>query len=158
MASKILIVDDEPAIVEYLVERLEGLGYVTVTAHNGREALERVAAEAPDLVLLDWVMPVVDGLTVCRTLKRRDETRRIPVLIMTALDGMDSSIKGIEAGADDFLTKPVNERQLIARIQTALKACATADEVRALFAAERGDTELARANDLLERALAKLDV
>ena len=83
MASKILIVDDEPAIVEYLVERLEGLGYVTVTAGNGREALERVAAEAPDLVLLDWVMPVVDGLTVCRTLKRKDATRLIPVLIMT---------------------------------------------------------------------------
>ena len=121
MASKILIVDDEPGIVEYLVETLEGLGYVTVTAGNGREALEKVAAEAPDLVLLDWIMPVVDGLTVCRTLKRRDATRLIPVLIMTSLDGMDSRIKGIEAGADDFLTKPVNERQLIARIQTALR-------------------------------------
>jgi DNA-binding response OmpR family regulator len=121
MASKILIVDDEPGIVEYLVETLEGLGYVTVTAGDGREALEKVAAEAPDLVLLDWIMPVVDGLTVCRTLKRRDETRLIPVLIMTSLDGMDSRIKGIEAGADDFLTKPVNQRQLIARIQTALR-------------------------------------
>jgi CheY-like chemotaxis protein len=121
VTSKILIVDDEPAIREYLADVLGSLGYVTEAAGDGREALERVAAGAPDLVLLDWVMPVIDGLTVCRTLKDGDETRLIPIVIMTALDGMDSRIKGIEAGADDFLSKPVNERQLIARIQTALK-------------------------------------
>jgi DNA-binding response OmpR family regulator len=121
MASRILIVDDEPAIVEYLAEVLHGLGYVTATAGDGREALERIATEVPDLVLLDWVMPIMDGLQVCRALKENDRTRLIPVVIMTSLDGMDSRIKGIEAGADDFLTKPLNERQLIARVQTALR-------------------------------------
>ncbi len=118
--SKILIVDDEPFNVDYLEQELEDLGYVTVSARDGREALEKVAAEQPDLILLDVMMPVMDGLTVCRLLKGSEETRLIPVVIMTALDGIEERIKGIEAGADDFLTKPLNQRELIARIQTAL--------------------------------------
>ena len=77
--------------------------------------------EAPDLILLDVMMPIMDGLTTCRILKEDDETRLIPIVIMTALDGFDARIKGIEAGADDFLIKPVNQRELLARIQTALR-------------------------------------
>jgi CheY-like chemotaxis protein len=119
--SKILIVDDEPFNVDYLEQELEDLGYITVSARNGREALEHVAREAPDLILLDIMMPVMDGLTVCRILKGDDETRLIPIIIMTALDDLEDRITGIEAGADDFLTKPVNQRELLARIQTALR-------------------------------------
>jgi CheY-like chemotaxis protein len=84
--SKILIVDDEPFNVDYLEQELEDLGYVTVSASNGREALDKVAVEAPDLILLDVMMPIMDGLTVCRILKGNDETRLIPIVIMTALD------------------------------------------------------------------------
>ena len=119
--SKILIVDDEPFNVDYLEQELEDLGYVTESARNGREALEKVAVEAPDLILLDVMMPIMDGLTTCRILKEDDETRLIPIVIMTAMDGFDARIKGIEAGADDFLIKPVNQRELLARIQTALR-------------------------------------
>ncbi len=119
--SRILIVDDEPFNVDYLEQELEDLGYQTVSASNGKEALDKVAAGPPDLILLDVMMPVMDGLTACRILKDRDETRLIPVVIMTALDGIEDRIKGIEAGADDFLTKPVNPRELLARIQTSLK-------------------------------------
>ncbi|MBI3457331.1 MAG: response regulator [Candidatus Rokubacteria bacterium] len=125
--SKILIVDDEPFNVDYLEQELEDLGYETVSAANGKEALEQVAAEAPDLVLLDVMMPGMDGFAVCRTLKEHDETRLIPVVIMTALDGVEDRIKGIEAGADDFLTKPVNQRELVARIQTTLRLKHTVD-------------------------------
>jgi class 3 adenylate cyclase len=126
--SKILIVDDEPFNVDYLEQELEDLGYVTMSARNGREALEKVALEAPDLILLDVMMPIMDGLTMCRILKGDNETRLIPIVIMTALDGIEDRIKGIEAGADDFLTKPVNQRELLARIQTTLRLKHTVDQ------------------------------
>lgn len=119
--SRILIVDDEPEIVAYLAHVLAGLGHETMTAGNGGEALEALAVDPPDLVLLDILMPVMDGFAVCRALKSREATRLIPVVIMTALDGLDIRIKGLEAGADDVLVKPVNERELLARIQAALR-------------------------------------
>ncbi len=119
--AKILIVDDEPFNVDYLQQELEDLGYETISATNGQEALEKVAAEAPDLILLDVMMPVMDGFTACRILKANEATQLIPIIIMTVLGGTEDRIKGIEAGADDFLTKPVDRRELIARIQTAVK-------------------------------------
>ena len=121
MRSKILIVDDEPFNVDYLEQELEYLGYETICAANGEEALQKVKSDAPDLILLDVMMPVMDGLTVCRLLKEEEDTRLIPIVIMTALDGTEDRIAGIRAGADDFLTKPVDERELLARIETALK-------------------------------------
>src|SRR3989475_3736459 len=125
--SRILIVDDEPFNVDYLEQELEDLGYETVSARNGKEAIDKVATEGPDLILLDVMMPVMDGFTVCRAIKSNEETRLIPIVIMTAIDGIEDSIKGIEAGADDFLTKPVNPRELTARIQTTLKLKHTVD-------------------------------
>jgi DNA-binding response OmpR family regulator len=115
---------------------LEDRGYETISATNGQEALEKVAAEAPDLILLDVMMPVMDGFTVCCILKDHEETRLIPIIIMTALDAVADRIQGIKAGADDFLTKPVHEEELFARITTALKLKHTVDrrigELRAL--------------------------
>lgn len=119
--AKILIVDDEPFNVDYLQQELGDLGYETITAANGQEALEKVAAEAPDLILLDVMMPVMDGFTACRILKENEATQLIPVIIMTVLRETEDRIKGIEAGADDFLSKPVDRRELVARIQTAVK-------------------------------------
>ena len=121
-AHRILIVDDEPLNVDYLQQELEELGYDTMSARDGQEALECVATDPPDLILLDILMPIMDGFEVCRALKGDDATRLIPIVIMTTLDGIDDRIKGIEAGADDFLTKPVNQRQLIARLQTSLRS------------------------------------
>jgi DNA-binding response OmpR family regulator len=125
--STILIVDDEPFNVDYLEQELADLGYATSSATNGQEALAKVAADAPDLILLDVMMPVMDGFTVCRRLKEQDETRLIPIVIMTALDAKADRITGIQAGADDFLTKPVDEAELVARIETALKLKHTVD-------------------------------
>jgi adenylate cyclase len=119
--STILIVDDEPKNVDYLEQELEGFGYSTMSASNGAEALAIVEATPPALILLDVMMPVMDGFKTCSILKSSDETRLIPVIIMTALDAVEDRVKGIKAGADDFLTKPVDERELLARIETSLK-------------------------------------
>jgi adenylate cyclase len=124
---KILIVDDDRFAADYLEQDLEDLGYRTERASDGLEALNKVSSAAPDLILLDVVMPVMDGFTVCRLLKGNDDTRLIPIIVMTALDGVEDRIKAIELGADDVLVKPVNERHLMARIHTALRLKATMD-------------------------------
>jgi len=125
--AKILIVDDEPFNVDLLEQELEDLGYLTLTASNGQQAVDLVRSEAPDLVLLDVMMPVMDGFTACRLLKEDEATRLTPIIIMTALDRVDDRIKGIEAGADDFLTKPVNDQELLSRMRTALRMKAAVD-------------------------------
>ena len=125
--AKILIVDDDRLVADYLEQELEDYGYRTERAGDGVEALEKVASGAPDLILLDVMMPLMDGFTVCRVLKGNEETRLIPIIVMTALDGVEDRIKAVELGADDVLVKPVNQRHLIARIQTALRLKATMD-------------------------------
>jgi DNA-binding NarL/FixJ family response regulator len=126
--ARILIVDDEPLNVDYLEQELEGRGFETETAANGLEALEQVAASPPDLVLLDVMMPGMDGISVLRILKGDPETRLMPVVLMTALNAVEDRVRGIEAGADDFLSKPVDDRELLARINTALASKRAIDE------------------------------
>lgn len=118
--AKILTVDDEPFNRDILEQELADLGYQTICATSGQEALAKVAAEAPDVILLDVVMPGMDRFTVCRILKTQEETQLIPI-IMTALGQVEDRIQGIQAGADDFLTKPVNREELVARIRTSLR-------------------------------------
>src|SRR4029453_10269220 len=119
--AKILVVDDEVKNVKLLEALLLPRGYEIVKASNGEEALLQVQQERPDLILLDVMMPVMDGFEACRILKENADTRLIPVVIMTALGQVEDRIKGIEAGADDFLTKPVHRDELLARIQTSLR-------------------------------------
>jgi DNA-binding NarL/FixJ family response regulator len=126
--ARILIVDDEPLNVDYLEQELESLGFVTDTATDGLEALERVGVAPPDLVLLDVMMPRMDGISVLRILKDDPETRLIPVVLMTALNAVEDRVRGIEAGADDFLSKPVDDRELLARINTAISLKRAIDE------------------------------
>jgi DNA-binding response OmpR family regulator len=125
---KVLVVDDEPDIVRYLEHVLRRLGYETVSAGNGAEALEKAAADPPDLVLLDVMMPVMDGFAVCRALRASEATRLVPVVVMTALPGIDNRVKLLEHGADDVLAKPVDERELVARVQGALARKAELDQ------------------------------
>jgi DNA-binding NarL/FixJ family response regulator len=126
--ARILIVDDEPLNVDYLEQELESLGFLTETAGDGLEALDRVGAAPPDLVLLDVMMPRMDGISVLRILKDDPETRLIPVVLMTALNAVEDRVRGIEAGADAFLSKPVDDRVLLARINTALTLKRAIDE------------------------------
>lgn len=119
--AKILVADDDTNHVRLLEMLLRPRGYAMVMASNGTEALHQVYREHPDLILLDMMTPLVDGLEVCKLLKDHPETRLIPVVIMTALDHVEDRIKGIEAGADYFLTKPVHCDELLARIRTSLR-------------------------------------
>jgi DNA-binding response OmpR family regulator len=119
--ATILVVDDEPKNVKLLEALLTPRGYAVVKAYDGEEALRQVRRQRPDLILLDIMMPVMDGFEVCKRLKDDEETSLIPVVIMTALDGVEDRIKGIEEGADDFLTKPINRDELLARIRTSLR-------------------------------------
>lgn len=118
---KILIVDDEPFNVDYLEQELEDLEYDTVTAYNGKEALEQVTAESPDLVLLDIQMPIMDGFQVLSRLKANPNTRDIPVIVISAMSDMNSVVKGISIGAEDYLPKPFDPVLLKARISSSLE-------------------------------------
>ncbi len=118
---KILIVDDEPYNVDYLEQELEDLDYDTVSAFNGREALDQVADEAPDVVLLDIMMPEMDGFQVLGHLKSDGATRDIPVIVISALTDVDSMVRGIELGAEDYLPKPFSPTLLKARLKTSLR-------------------------------------
>jgi adenylate cyclase len=119
--ARILIVDDEPFNVDYLEQELEDLDYETVSAENGREALEQVAAEAPDAILLDIMMPEMDGFQVLEHLKANRALRDIPVIVISALDDIDNVVKGIEMGAEDYLSKPFDPVLLKARIGACLE-------------------------------------
>ena len=121
MASKILIVEDEPDIVELLVYNLHQAGFETNAVLNGADALEQVKIQQPDLVLLDLLLPEVDGLEVCRTLKRDPETTGIPIIMLTAKGEAIDRIVGLELGADDYITKPFSPREVLLRVRAVLR-------------------------------------
>ena len=118
---KILIVDDEPLNVKLLRAMLPVEKYICVLAYSGKTALEKAAEESPDLILLDVMMPVTDGFEVTKLLKSDPDLRDIPVILITAMVGDEYKIKGLEAGADEFLNKPINKAELLARIQSLLR-------------------------------------
>ncbi len=133
--QKVLVVDDTPQNVKLLADLLGVKGYAVATAVNGEEALARVAADAPDLVLLDVMMPGLSGYDVCTRLRADPRTALLPVVLVTSLDPQQERIKGIEAGADDFLPKPINQAELFARVRSLLRIKALQDEVRRQAAA-----------------------
>ncbi|MDD3043290.1 MAG: methanogen output domain 1-containing protein [Methanosarcinaceae archaeon] len=118
---KVLIVDDMPQNVELMEAFLATEPYELIRACDGKEALQQVKYENPDIVLLDVMMPVMDGFEVCRILKNDINTQFIPVLMLTALSELNDRIKGIDAGADDFLTKPINSMELKTRVKSLLR-------------------------------------
>ncbi|SDF83133.1 two-component system, cell cycle response regulator [Methanolobus vulcani] len=128
--DKVLIVDDEQAIVELMGLYLKS-DYDVIPAYSGQEALDKVKAEKPDIILLDVMMPDMNGYEVCRVLKTSVETQFLPVVMVTALSGKDDRIKGIEVGADEFLGKPVNRLELVTRVKSLLRIKHLQDKVLA---------------------------
>ncbi len=119
--AKILVVDDEPKNVKLLADLLTAKGYTAITASSGKEALTKVEAEKPDLVLLDVVMPEMSGYEVCRKIRANPSTEMLPIVMVTALDPGEERAKGLDSGADDFLTKPINQAELLARVRSLLR-------------------------------------
>jgi two-component system, OmpR family, response regulator VicR len=118
MAKKILVVDDEMPIAEILKYNLEEEGYQVVLAFNGEEALQKVATESPDLVILDIMMPQKDGYTACREIRQKSS---IPIIMVTAREDEVDKVLGLELGADDYVTKPFSAREVVARVKAALR-------------------------------------
>jgi adenylate cyclase len=125
-----LVVDDTPKNVKLLADLLTVKGYHVITAVSGREALAAMETDPPDLVLLDVVMPEMSGYEVCRALRAQSATAMLPVIMVTALDPAEERVKGIEAGADDFLTKPINQPELLARVKSLLRIKELYDKVQ----------------------------
>ncbi|MFG1496979.1 phosphate regulon transcriptional regulator PhoB [Saccharospirillum sp. HFRX-1] len=120
-ARSILIVDDESAIREVIAAALEMAGYRTLEAADATEAHALVVDQKPDLILLDWMMPQVSGIELARRLKRDPLTAEIPIIMLTAKGEEDHKITGLEAGADDYITKPFSPRELVARLKAVLR-------------------------------------
>ncbi|OGS06178.1 MAG: hypothetical protein A2204_05470 [Elusimicrobia bacterium RIFOXYA1_FULL_47_7] len=131
MHNNILVVDDEPQNIELLEALLEPMGHKVVKASNGAEAIDKLSGGQIDLVLLDIIMPGMSGYDVLDKIRANNRTRRIPVIMITAINGTDEKIKAIEAGCDDFITKPFDKHELIVRISSLLRIQALHDEVDA---------------------------
>ena len=128
--AKVLVVDDTPHNVKLLADLLTVKGFAVTTAASGEEALVKLAAETPDIVLLDVMMPGLSGYDVCRRIRADANTLLLPVVLVTSLDPQQERVKGIEAGADDFLAKPINQAELFARVRSLLRIKTLQDEVK----------------------------
>ena len=121
MKTRVLVVDDEPDAVELIEYNLNGAGYQVFTAANGTKALEMARRHQPDVIVLDLMLPEVDGIEVCKTLRRNPETTEIPILMLTAKADEIDQVIGLEVGADDYVTKPFSPRELVLRIKNILR-------------------------------------
>lgn len=121
MTTKILIVEDEPAIQTLLAYTLKQAGFAVLQAENAETAVEMINDKLPDLVLLDWMLPKMSGIEFARLLRRKERTKLLPIIMLTARTGESDKVSGLEIGADDYITKPFSPRELIARVRAVLR-------------------------------------
>jgi phosphate regulon transcriptional regulator PhoB len=127
MAAQVLVVEDEPDIRDLIVFHLEREGFRTRTARNGSDALKQVRSAPPDLVVLDLMLPELDGLEVCRRLRQDPSTAAVPVIMLTARGDETDRVVGLELGADDYITKPFSPKELVARVKAVLRRARPAE-------------------------------
>ncbi|MEI9994807.1 MAG: phosphate regulon transcriptional regulator PhoB [Rhizomicrobium sp.] len=149
LKPSVLIAEDEGALITLLRYNLEREGYRVLEAQDGEEALLIAAEEKPDLVLLDWMLPQLSGIEVCRRLRGRQETRNVPIIMLTARGEESDRIRGLDTGADDYLTKPFSMTELLARLRAVMR------RIRPSLAPDTvaiGDIEMDRAAHRVRRA------
>lgn len=120
-AAKLLLVEDDPSLAELLEYRFQAEGYAVRSTADGDEALVMAAEDAPDLVILDWMIEGTSGIEVCRRLRRDKATAHVPIIMLTARESEDDRIRGLDTGADDYVTKPFSPRELMARVAAVLR-------------------------------------
>ena len=120
-APKLLLVEDDTALAELLEYRFESEGYNVSVTPDGEEAMMLAAEDPPDLVILDWMIEGISGIEVCRRLRRDQATAHVPIIMLTAREAEDDRVRGLETGADDYLTKPFSPRELLARVSAVLR-------------------------------------
>lgn len=157
MVRKILVVDDEAVLVETIAYNLEQAGYQVITAADGASALQAAHREVPDLIILDIMLPEMDGLEVCRQLRRENSTATTPIMMLTAKSDEIDKVVGLEVGADDYVTKPFGRRELLARVRALLRR---SDYVplEAEKSAQETDNEVPRANRELVAGPLRIDL
>jgi len=128
MSNTIAIVEDEPNIVELVKYNLDREGYRTISANNGRKGWELIRQELPDLVILDLMLPELDGMSICKYLRTDSTTKSIPIIILTAKSEEADRVLGLEMGADDYVTKPFSPRELVARVRAVLRRSGAIEE------------------------------
>ena len=121
MNINILLADDEPNQLELMSFNLSNAGYSIIKATNGKEAIELIENHSPDLIILDWMMPKMSGIDVCRTLRSRSETKQIPIIILSARSEDSDKSLGLDTGADDYISKPFSPKELISRVKALLR-------------------------------------
>ena len=147
--AKLLLVEDDPALSELLQFRFENEGYDVRATPDGDEALVLAAEDLPDLIILDWMIEGTSGIEVCRQLRRNQDTAHVPIIMLTAREAEDDRIRGLETGADDYLTKPFSPRELLARVAAVMR------RIRPVLAGETisvGDISLDPVAHRVERA------
>jgi two-component system phosphate regulon response regulator PhoB len=142
MSARVMIVEEEAALAEMLRYNLEAEGFSVVTAETGEEAELLLAEEKPDLIVLDWMLPQVSGIELCRRFRTRQDTRSIPIIMLTARGEEADRVRGLSTGADDYVTKPFSLPELMARVRSILRRAAP-DRVAEVL--KVGDIELDRA-------------
>jgi len=142
--AKVLVVDDERDIIELVSYNLEKEGFKVISAMDGEKALELVSSKEPEIIILDLMLPGIDGLDVCRELKRNDKTSSIPIIMLTAKGEESDIVIGLELGADDYITKPFSPRILVARVKAVLRRIETKEEEEKIIKIEQLIIDLVR--------------
>ena len=140
----VLIVEDEAPLVTMLRYNLESDGYRVSEAVDGEEALLLVAEDPPDLVLLDWMLPSLSGIEVCRRMRRSNPMRTVPIIMLTARGEESDRVRGLDAGADDYITKPFSPRELLARVRAVMRRHRARDRASANRVHQRGPARVRR--------------
>ena len=143
----VLIVEDEAALVTMLRYNLESEGYRVSEAVDGEEAILLVIEEPPDLILLDWMLPSLSGIEVCRRIRRNESARDVPIIMLTARGEDSDRVRGLDSGADDYITKPFSPRELMARVRAVLRRSQPSDHERLVY----GDIEMDLARHRVQR-------